>query len=168
MVIVFFFLFVFRLFIFWLFETGFLCVALCCPRIHFVDQAGFELRISNASTSQVLGLKECATTDRLMVIVLLEIGLVICLIFLNNQHTSLTIFLVSREVAWNFTNGGERKWVKEHLSHFSYHNVHINHNSLFQSSAFGQLGGCQVFCFVLFCFILFWNYKLIYYLLVTF
>jgi hypothetical protein len=33
-----------------------------CPRTHFVDQAGLELRNRPASTSQVLGLKACATT----------------------------------------------------------------------------------------------------------
>jgi hypothetical protein len=39
-------------------------VSLCssgCPGTHFVDQAGFELRNPPASTSQVLGLKACAT-----------------------------------------------------------------------------------------------------------
>jgi hypothetical protein len=33
-----------------------------CPRTHFVDQAGLELRNPPASASQVLGLKACATT----------------------------------------------------------------------------------------------------------
>jgi hypothetical protein len=33
-----------------------------CPRTHFVDQAGFELRNPPASASQVLGLNVCATT----------------------------------------------------------------------------------------------------------
>jgi hypothetical protein len=33
-----------------------------CPGTHFVDQAGLELRNPPASTSQVLGLKACATT----------------------------------------------------------------------------------------------------------
>jgi hypothetical protein len=33
-----------------------------CPGTHFVDQAGFELRNSPASASQVLGLKVCTTT----------------------------------------------------------------------------------------------------------
>jgi hypothetical protein len=40
-------------------------VSLCipgCPGTHFVDQAGLELRNLPASTSQVLGLKACATT----------------------------------------------------------------------------------------------------------
>jgi hypothetical protein len=39
-------------------------VSLCnpgCPGTHSVDQAGFELRNSPASASQVLGLKTCAT-----------------------------------------------------------------------------------------------------------
>ena len=44
------------------FETGFLCIALGCPRTHFVDQAGLELRNMPASASQVLGVKACATT----------------------------------------------------------------------------------------------------------
>jgi hypothetical protein len=41
-------------------------VSLCslgCPGTRFVDQAGFELRDPPASASQVLGLKECATTS---------------------------------------------------------------------------------------------------------
>jgi hypothetical protein len=33
----------------------------CCPRTHFVDQAGLELRNPPASASRVLGLKVCAT-----------------------------------------------------------------------------------------------------------
>jgi hypothetical protein len=33
-----------------------------CPGTHSIDQAGFELRNPPASTSQVLGLKLCATT----------------------------------------------------------------------------------------------------------
>ena len=40
-------------------------VSLCspvCPGTHSVDQAGLELRDVSASTSKVLGLKECATT----------------------------------------------------------------------------------------------------------
>jgi hypothetical protein len=43
-------------------------VSLCipdCPGTHSVDQAGFELRNLPASASQVLGLKECATTAQL-------------------------------------------------------------------------------------------------------
>jgi hypothetical protein len=39
-----------------------------CPGTHFVDQAGLELRNPPASTSQVLGLKACATTARLRVL----------------------------------------------------------------------------------------------------
>jgi hypothetical protein len=35
-----------------------------CPGTHSVDQAGLELRDPPASASQVLGLKECATTAR--------------------------------------------------------------------------------------------------------
>jgi hypothetical protein len=44
-------------------------VSLCipgCPGTHSVDQAGFELRNSPASASQVLGLQACATTARLL------------------------------------------------------------------------------------------------------
>jgi hypothetical protein len=33
-----------------------------CPGTHSVDQAGLKLRNLPASASQVLGLKECATT----------------------------------------------------------------------------------------------------------
>jgi hypothetical protein len=33
-----------------------------CPRTHFIDQAGLELRNLPASASQVLGLKVCTTT----------------------------------------------------------------------------------------------------------
>jgi hypothetical protein len=36
-----------------------------CPGTHFVDQAGHELRNLSVSASQVLGLKECATTAQL-------------------------------------------------------------------------------------------------------
>jgi hypothetical protein len=36
------------------------------PGTHFVDQVGLELRNPPASASQVLGLKVCATTARLI------------------------------------------------------------------------------------------------------
>jgi len=49
-------------FLFFFFETGFLCIALACPGTHFVDQVGLKLRNPPASASQVLGLKVCATT----------------------------------------------------------------------------------------------------------
>jgi hypothetical protein len=42
-------------------------VSLCrpvCPGTHYVDQAGLKLKILPVSTSQVLGLKACATTSR--------------------------------------------------------------------------------------------------------
>jgi hypothetical protein len=39
-----------------------------CPGTHFVDQAGLELRNLPTSASQVLGLKACATTAWLIVI----------------------------------------------------------------------------------------------------
>jgi hypothetical protein len=48
-------------------------VSLCspgCPGTYSVDQAGFELRNSPASASQVLGLKACTTTARLIYIFL--------------------------------------------------------------------------------------------------
>jgi hypothetical protein len=44
-------------------------VSLCspgCPGTHSVDQAGLKLRNPPASASQALGLKECATTARLL------------------------------------------------------------------------------------------------------
>jgi hypothetical protein len=41
-----------------------------CPGTHFVDQAGLELRNLPASTSQVLGLKACATNAQLSSVVL--------------------------------------------------------------------------------------------------
>jgi hypothetical protein len=53
------------LFFFWLFETGFLCVALAVLELTFVDQAGLKLRNPLASASQVLGLKVCTTTAQL-------------------------------------------------------------------------------------------------------
>jgi hypothetical protein len=37
-----------------------------CPGTHSVDQAGLELRNPPASATQVLGLKACATTARLL------------------------------------------------------------------------------------------------------
>jgi hypothetical protein len=43
-------------------ETGFLCIDLGCSGTHSVDQAGLKVRNPPASTSQVLGLKACATT----------------------------------------------------------------------------------------------------------
>jgi hypothetical protein len=64
-VVLFIYLFYFILFYFIFFRDR---VSLCspgCPGTHFVDQAGLELRNPSASTSQVLGLKACATTARL-------------------------------------------------------------------------------------------------------
>jgi hypothetical protein len=58
----FFFFFFLVCFLFWFFETGFLCIALAVLELNSVDQAGLELR--NSSASQVLGLKACATTAR--------------------------------------------------------------------------------------------------------
>jgi hypothetical protein len=43
-----------------------------CPGTHFVEQAGLELRNPPASASQVLGLKVCATTARLLLESLVE------------------------------------------------------------------------------------------------
>jgi hypothetical protein len=58
-----------------LFVCLFVCdrVSLCSPGYpgtHSVDQAGLELRNLPASASQVLGLKACATTARLIPLVL--------------------------------------------------------------------------------------------------
>jgi hypothetical protein len=61
LVSVFWYLFVY---LFCFFETGFLCVAL--ELTVYVDQAGLKLRNPPASVSQVLGLKACATTARLV------------------------------------------------------------------------------------------------------
>jgi hypothetical protein len=57
--------FVFFVFWFVLFQDRVSLYSSGCPRTHFVDQAGFELRNPPASASQVLGLKACATTARL-------------------------------------------------------------------------------------------------------
>jgi hypothetical protein len=80
-----FFVFVFYLFLcvfyFCLYSFLFVCfgfvlffffpdrVSLCspgCPGTHSVDQAGLELRNPPVSASQMLGLKVCATTARLV------------------------------------------------------------------------------------------------------
>jgi hypothetical protein len=61
-------LFSFFLFFFWFFETGFL-YSTGCPGTHFVDQSGLELRNPPASASRVLGLKVCANTAGLLVLV---------------------------------------------------------------------------------------------------
>jgi hypothetical protein len=53
----------FRCFLFFCFFRD--RVSLCspaCPRTHFIDQAGLELRNPPAFASQVLGSKVCATT----------------------------------------------------------------------------------------------------------
>jgi hypothetical protein len=47
-------------------ETGFLCIVLAVLELNFVDQAGLELRNPPVSASQVLELKACATTARLV------------------------------------------------------------------------------------------------------
>jgi hypothetical protein len=55
---------------FFLFNTVFLC-ALCstgCPGTYSIDQAGLNLRNLTASASQVLGLKACTTTARLILL----------------------------------------------------------------------------------------------------
>jgi hypothetical protein len=57
----------FFLFCFCLFVCLFVCNRVFlyspgCPGIHFVDQAGLELRNTPASASQMLGLKACVTT----------------------------------------------------------------------------------------------------------
>jgi hypothetical protein len=52
------------------FETGFLCIAPAVLELTLIDQAGLELRNPPASASQVVGLKACATTALLFVVVL--------------------------------------------------------------------------------------------------
>ena len=52
-----------------------------CPGIHFVDQAGLELRNPPASASQVLGLKACATTARLFFFFVLFCFVLFCFVF---------------------------------------------------------------------------------------
>ena len=44
-----------------------------CSGTHSVDQAGLELRNPPASASQVLGLKTCATTTRLIIHILYSV-----------------------------------------------------------------------------------------------
>ena len=61
-------LFVWLVFVFCFFETGFLCIALAVLELNFVDQAGLELRNPTASAARVLGLKACATTARLKIV----------------------------------------------------------------------------------------------------
>jgi hypothetical protein len=56
------------LFLIVFFETGFLCIALAVLELT-VDQAGLELRNLPASASQEMGLKVCATTPGLFVLV---------------------------------------------------------------------------------------------------
>ena len=56
------FLFVWLVFVFCFFETGFLCIALAVLELNFVDQAGLQLRNPPAFASRVLGLKACTTT----------------------------------------------------------------------------------------------------------
>jgi hypothetical protein len=60
----------FIIIIIWFFETGFPLCSPGCPGTHSVDQAGFEIRNLPASASQVLGLKACTTTARLITTVL--------------------------------------------------------------------------------------------------
>jgi hypothetical protein len=49
----------FIIYLFFIFETGFLCVALAVLELT-VDKAGLELRDSPTSASKALGLKVCA------------------------------------------------------------------------------------------------------------
>ena len=65
-----------------------------CPGTHFVDQAGLELKNQpvSASTSQVLGLKACATTARLNTLYLpseLAWGNTFCLSFFPDRTSRL-------------------------------------------------------------------------------
>ena len=54
----------FLLLLFFHFRGSFSLCSSGCPRTHSVDQIGLNLRNSHVSASQVLGLKECATTSR--------------------------------------------------------------------------------------------------------
>jgi hypothetical protein len=54
--------FLFSFFLFLVFRDRDSLYSPGCPRTHFVDQAGLELRNLPASASRVLGLKACATT----------------------------------------------------------------------------------------------------------
>jgi hypothetical protein len=64
-----------------------------CPGIHFVDQAGLELRNPPASASRVLGLKVCATTPGPQRFLLLRIVFPILgfLLFQINLRIALSI-----------------------------------------------------------------------------
>jgi hypothetical protein len=54
--------------LFCFFETGFLCVALAVLELTHLEQAVLKLRNPPASASQVLGLKVCATTAWLQIL----------------------------------------------------------------------------------------------------
>jgi hypothetical protein len=67
-------LFVLFFFVFCFLKTGFLCSP-GCPGTHSVDQAGLELRNLPAFAFQVLGLKVCATTAWLCLLLLWYAGI---------------------------------------------------------------------------------------------
>ena len=48
-----------------------------CPGTHFVDQAGLELRNLPALASRVLGLKSCATTSGLALLLKMHWGVTV-------------------------------------------------------------------------------------------
>jgi hypothetical protein len=58
-------------FLFFVFQDRISLYSSGCPGTHSVDQAGLKLRDPPASASQVLGLKACATTARLVLEVLM-------------------------------------------------------------------------------------------------
>ena len=69
-------------FVFYLFPDRVSLCSLGYPGAHSVDQAGLELRNLPFSASQVLGLKACATTARLIFIfIFLFLGFFVCLFF---------------------------------------------------------------------------------------
>jgi hypothetical protein len=56
-------------------EVEFFCLILGCPGTHFVDQDILELRDLPGSASQMLGLKACATTAQMALVLFLNSGL---------------------------------------------------------------------------------------------
>jgi hypothetical protein len=78
------------LFFFFGFSRQFSLYSPGCPGTHFVDQAGLELRNLPASASQVLGLKECATTP----------GLFLLFLKLNIFVVVVVVVVVEKTILW--------------------------------------------------------------------